>query len=398
MPWCVGTRNLTIEGSPGIVGFVTEEKERPLGEWLKERREELDLSLEQVEEETRIRVRYLQALEAEDFDALPDPVVGRGFLRNYAAYLELDPQEVADRYSRQVAPPPPESRSVDEPTPFTEEPFRPMALHEMPAARPPRALALGLVAILIVALALLAWWSYPRLQGLLAQDQATATPMGMVTATQRAINTALATATHTPTPAPTATEATLTTEPSPTLELTLTPTYTPSPTPSPSPPVYTGVFLELVLTDTSWIQVTVDGVREFQGELEAESHRSWYGDQRIELRIGNAGAVIVTVNGQNLGTLGAVGEVVDRVFEKVGDDVTQATVTPEVTGTVTVEATAEATATLQVTATATGEATPIPETGTPTSEPTALPPTDTPTVEPTPVLSPTEPITPTATP
>ena len=61
--------------------------------------------------------------------------------------------------------------------------------------------------------------------------------------------------------------------------------------------------------------MTVDDVRQFQGELEADTYRSWYGEERIELRIGNAGAVLVTVNGQALGTLGAVNEVVDRVFE-----------------------------------------------------------------------------------
>lgn len=74
--------------------------------------------------------------------------------------------------------------------------------------------------------------------------------------------------------------------------------------------------------------MSVDGVREFQGELEEGTYRSWYGDERIELRIGNAGAVQVTINGQNIGALGATGEVVDRVFEKLEDGVGQATLTP----------------------------------------------------------------------
>ena len=86
-----------------------------------------------------------------------------------------------------------------------------------------------------------------------------------------------------------------------------------------------------MFTDTSWIQITVDGVRQFQGELEADTYRSWYGEERIELRVGNAGAVLVTVNGELLGPLGAPDEVVDRVFEKVDEEVTQATVTPSST-------------------------------------------------------------------
>jgi hypothetical protein len=165
------------------------------------------------------------------------------------------------------------------------------------------------------------------------------------------------------------------TEISPTLEVTRRVTLTPSP--SPSPPVYTGIFLELVLTDTSWIQVTVDDVRQFQGELEADTYRSWYGEERIELRIGNAGAVLVTVNGQSLGTLGAVGEVVDRVFEKAGDDVTEATLTPQPT----VDGTGEPTASPTTRPTA------VPVT--PTIIPPTLPVTATPTLTPTATLTPT---------
>jgi hypothetical protein len=120
-PW----GNLTFGFSTGIVGTVSTDSSRPLGEWLRQRREELDISLEQAEADTRIRLSYLEALESEDFDALPDPVVGRGFVRNYATYLDLDPKEAADRFSELVAPPEPESHSVEGPTPFTSEPFRP---------------------------------------------------------------------------------------------------------------------------------------------------------------------------------------------------------------------------------------------------------------------------------
>ncbi len=84
---------------------MSEDSTRPLGEWLRQRREELGISLQQAEAETRIRARYLEALEKEEFQALPDPVVGRGFVRNYAAYLGLDPRDASDRYSQRVAPP-----------------------------------------------------------------------------------------------------------------------------------------------------------------------------------------------------------------------------------------------------------------------------------------------------
>jgi cytoskeleton protein RodZ len=255
---------------------------------------------------------------------LPDPVVGRGFLRNYASYLQLDPQEASDRYSSKVAPPEPESLSVEGPTPFSEGAFRPLSLHEMPGRRSRWMWIAGLILVVAVALVALGWWGYPYIADWLTREDADETPVA-ATFTPLAASGNLPTATLTPSATETVEEEPVLT---PTPSATPTPSRTPSPTPSPSPPVYTGIFLELLFTDTSWIQVTVDGVRQFQGELEAETYRSWYGEERIELRVGNAGVVQITLNGQAYGALGEVGEVIDRVFEKVGEDVTAATVTP----------------------------------------------------------------------
>jgi cytoskeleton protein RodZ len=353
---------------------VNEDSARSLGEWLRQRREELGISLQQAEADTRIRIRYLEALEANDFESLPGSVAGRGFLRNYAAYLSLDPQEVVGRFLELGAPPAPEIPSAEEPSPFTAEPFRPVPLHKMPSERSGWIWLIPVAVILVAALAVLAWKGYPTIAGWLATWRSANQP----TPTQRA-SALLSTATHTPTAMTTAT-APMTATPSqvtPTLELTLPPTFTPSPSPSPSPPVYTGIFLELVFTGTSWIQVTADGVRQFQGELEPPTYRSWYGEQRIELRIGNAGAVLATVNGESLGTLGEPGEVVDRVFEVMDGRVTEATPTREITGTQTVEPTAQA-----------------------TRQPTAPPPTPSPTqaITPTATITATVPITPTISP
>jgi hypothetical protein len=149
--------------------------------------------------------------------------------------------------------------------------------------------------------------------------------------------------------------------------------------------------MELVFTDTSWIQVTVDGVRQFQGELEADTYRSWYGDNRIALIIGNAGAVIVTVNGQLIGTLGAPGEVVDRVFEKVDEEVTESTATPAPSSEATEEPTS--TPTLEPTSTSEGSALGL---ATPTTPSLTVTPTD--AISPTVTTTPTVTITPTANP
>ncbi|MCE7980963.1 MAG: helix-turn-helix domain-containing protein [Caldilinea sp. CFX5] len=70
---------------------------RDLGGVLRERREAMGASLAEVEAATRIRQKYLAALESDEWQLLPGEVVGRGFLRNYATYLGLDPTEVVNR-------------------------------------------------------------------------------------------------------------------------------------------------------------------------------------------------------------------------------------------------------------------------------------------------------------
>ena len=88
-----------------------------LGEMLQLARERKGVDLYRAERDTKIRLRYLAALEDGAFDELPAPVYTKGFLRNYAIYLGLDPDEALQRYRDEmmalrtaerviVAPPP----------------------------------------------------------------------------------------------------------------------------------------------------------------------------------------------------------------------------------------------------------------------------------------------------
>jgi cytoskeleton protein RodZ len=63
------------------------------------------VELSQVERETRIRVRYLQALEDERFDVLPGSAYAKGFLREYAEFLGLDGQQFVDEYNARFPAP-----------------------------------------------------------------------------------------------------------------------------------------------------------------------------------------------------------------------------------------------------------------------------------------------------
>src|SRR5690242_6312205 len=91
-----------------------------LGSELRAAREARDLTLDQAEQQTRIRVKYLEALEEGNYGILPSAVQARGFLRYYARFLNLDADLVVGRYDalqggrrrRRAAP----AVSVEDPT------------------------------------------------------------------------------------------------------------------------------------------------------------------------------------------------------------------------------------------------------------------------------------------
>jgi cytoskeletal protein RodZ len=77
---------------------VTERESTKLGTVLRTAREARFIDLVRVERDTKIRVRYLTALEQGDYRDLPGSVYTRGFIRNYGLYLGLDPEYLVDLY------------------------------------------------------------------------------------------------------------------------------------------------------------------------------------------------------------------------------------------------------------------------------------------------------------
>lgn len=71
-----------------------------IGPILKNRRQSLNMSLKDIEKITKIRVRYLQAIENDDYSILPAPVYARGFIRVYARTLGVDPKYIMDIYAQ----------------------------------------------------------------------------------------------------------------------------------------------------------------------------------------------------------------------------------------------------------------------------------------------------------
>jgi cytoskeleton protein RodZ len=71
-----------------------------IGNILREARIRKGLTIKDVEAATRIRIRYLQALENDDFDMLPGTTFSVAFLRTYAQFLKLDADELIGEYRR----------------------------------------------------------------------------------------------------------------------------------------------------------------------------------------------------------------------------------------------------------------------------------------------------------
>jgi cytoskeletal protein RodZ len=107
-----------------------------IGSSLRQARQQRELSVADVERSTRIRAKYLAALEEDAFDVLPGPAYVRGFLRTYAEELGLDGNLLVDAYNEGHAP------AEDDLPPIQPARLRSPASR---VARPTAILVLGLV-------------------------------------------------------------------------------------------------------------------------------------------------------------------------------------------------------------------------------------------------------------
>lgn len=73
---------------------------KEIGEQLRAAREARGISLKEVKEATKIAPRYLEALEAGNFDVLPGDPYNKAFIRSYARAIDWDATALLDRYDR----------------------------------------------------------------------------------------------------------------------------------------------------------------------------------------------------------------------------------------------------------------------------------------------------------
>jgi cytoskeletal protein RodZ len=237
-----------------------------LGETLRQARLDRSASLAEAAHDTRIRRSYLEALEAEDYAALPPAVYTRGFLRTYAEYLGLNAQSMVDLYQ-------PTARREPGPT------LRPAVPHlAIPRQIPLRPVLYGIGGIVFVLAMGFAWNWYQDVQHTLNQSDAnirqarlgTPTPIGARLPTS--IPVLLAT-------------------PSPTLEPTPEPTATPT-------PAIDGILVEFRTNARVYVEAAVDGKQVVAETLAAGTQRQLpLAQTSVIMRSSNGAALDITVNG-----------------------------------------------------------------------------------------------------
>jgi cytoskeleton protein RodZ len=283
------------------------------GDALRQARRARGLSLEDAAGETRIPFKYLAALEDQEYGPLPSPVYARGVLRAYARFLDLDPEPLLAQFR------PPRARD-DGPA------IRP-ALPLAPSGPP---LSWSLLVGLLVALgaALVAGYLYGQYVALTDSLQAPERPATaggfdvpeplippwtpLPRPTLPPLLVAAAPAGPEPAEAAEAPESVETPGPGTPTALpqpTATPTPPPSPTPSPLPRA--AVVVEARVTERCYLQVWSDGRQVFAETVEPGSNRTFTADDRLQMRVSNAGAVQVLVNGEPQGRLGTPGQAID---------------------------------------------------------------------------------------
>ena len=317
-----------------------------IGQLLRQTREAKELSLADVEEQTRIRQRYLSALESGDWDEMPNLVAARGFLRTYANFLGLDADELvaqsqdfeANGTTSNVSA----NAATSEYTPINLDLYEGKYRRSQALRR-----ILGAIFILIPIIILgylLFQYGMPYVQGRMPRQSGVAIATELPPEGETAIAPVIG-PTDTSTPNPTATPLpTATTTPTPMPQLTVEselPTYTPTPptTDTPTPtrtPTATpsqSIRLKVAVDKTAWLRVVVDGEVQIESLANPGFEQEFVAYKQLEFLTGNAGGVKLTLGDQELPPLGDVGEVVAFVWTLEDGQVKEITPTPKPTST-----------------------------------------------------------------
>lgn len=257
---------------------IKQEEKRTVGQLLRAAREARGISREEAATATRIKPVFLGAMEDDDYHLLPDERYLLRFLGEYASFLELDPQEIQRRFSRQIA------RGSS-------------SLAVLPAKQTVtlsiRRLSLGLLVLaffipsVFIVLSILG--EQPREAG---RPETPEAPQEVTVAS--------------PLDAPAGRE-TVTEDP----VATVTPAVPDRPVSSDAPgTAEAGHTLRVEAKETTWMLVTIDGGETKDVLLQAGETWMWRAQRGFVVTVGNAAGVSLVLNGRPLPQLGQPSEVI----------------------------------------------------------------------------------------
>jgi cytoskeletal protein RodZ len=262
------------------------EKLMQIGAYLRHVREESLLSLEEVAARTMIQARLLKAIEAGKLHQLPEPVYIQGFIKRYAEALGLDGTEFADAF--------PTERQVQAAQVATWK--------DSPAAQlRPLHLYIAYIVLIMASVSLLSFL------------------MGRSAPSSSAISSVPATGEVTPIQGSTAQRPVNGKKSNTGIKTPATAGFAPAESAiarrpdrlvEPGKPVQ----IDVKLTAQSWLEVEVDGDVKLAEVLPEGTERSWAASNRLRVRAGNAGGVLLAYNGGKAEQMGAPGAVEEKTF------------------------------------------------------------------------------------
>ncbi len=288
-----------------------------VGRTLFERRTALNLSLDEVERFTHVRLHYLKALEEGRLNDLPSPVQGRGMLNNYAHFLNLDAEELLNSFAEglqsrreeRLTNPPgaPDRKGAVKPARKTN-PKQPAISNRWSRLVTPDLIIVGLVIIGLLAFAI---WSAAQVSSR-QRENVQATPLSIADVLLSSSPQA-----QLPSRTPTLPPNLGTRQPQTAVSTqvggaTLALTGTVPVTGSGALQIY------VVAIQRTYLRVTADNRIIYDERLVPGNAYAFAGDRTIEVLIGNAAGVQIFYAQKDLGNLGVVGEVKRILFTRDG--------------------------------------------------------------------------------
>jgi cytoskeleton protein RodZ len=330
-----------------------------LGAQFRRAREDRQLTFDQIERQTRIRAHYLEAIELGNFGIVPSPVQLRGFVRNYARAVGLDPDlmlaQVEDALANPRSRKPKKQRQTETLSENGGSHTSSKGSEVIEAYRAPVIVPRASHSNIEVA----AQPAYPsRKRGPLR----TAFVVIVATILTGAIVGGLLVAIEDltqgePTPSPEALREAEIVDSFPTIP-TATPTL--NLLPPPDQPIFEGgvgeLFIVIIAEQRSWLRVVADGNVVFEGVVAPPDLLQYPANQSLTLRTSNAGGLRVTINNQEF-RLGEGRQAFEQTFTLDGlvTPTFAPTLTPSITFTPSVTFTLGASITPTLTNTATTE-------------------------------------------